>query len=353
VLGSEREPRWSDAGGGGGRGFWSRVFGGGENPLTWAIPVYRWLGISVRVHVFFIVFVLFRLLWTLSESSMGIGFMASIMSALFLLVLLHEYGHCFACRWVGGEADEVILWPLGGLAMVVPPHDWRSHLITTLGGPAVNAALLVPLAVVTWLATGELGAVVFNPLDPRAALGLTSSESGGIAYWATVFVWSLHYANIILLAINMLIPMYPMDAGRVVHSFLWRSLGYAKAMNISVIVGFATAGLLAVGALVVNQTPLLALAAFGGIVCWQERAKLRMEGSAEPWQTESDQDRDAAAERAAKAEAKREAKERAAREEIDRILAKISAEGMESLTSKERKALKRASSREDGSAGPR
>ena len=41
--------------------------------------------------------------------------------ALFGIVLLHEFGHAFACRSVGGTADTIMLWPLGGVAHVVPP----------------------------------------------------------------------------------------------------------------------------------------------------------------------------------------------------------------------------------------
>ena len=41
--------------------------------------------------------------------------------ALFLIVMLHEYGHALACRQVGGTANQIVLWPLGGVAFVNPP----------------------------------------------------------------------------------------------------------------------------------------------------------------------------------------------------------------------------------------
>src|SRR5688572_27954158 len=41
---------------------------------------------------------------------------------LFVIVLLHEFGHAFACRSVGGRADTIMLWPLGGVAFVQPPQ---------------------------------------------------------------------------------------------------------------------------------------------------------------------------------------------------------------------------------------
>ena len=37
---------------------------------------------------------------------------------LFFTVLVHELGHCLACRQIGGEAHSILLWPLGGLAFI-------------------------------------------------------------------------------------------------------------------------------------------------------------------------------------------------------------------------------------------
>lgn len=56
--------------------------------------------------------------------------------ALFLIVTLHEFGHALACRQVGGRANRIVLWPLGGVAYVdslsalaqlsgaLPPARW-------------------------------------------------------------------------------------------------------------------------------------------------------------------------------------------------------------------------------------
>ena len=41
--------------------------------------------------------------------------------ALFLIVTMHEFGHALACRQVGGTANRIVLWPLGGVAYVDPP----------------------------------------------------------------------------------------------------------------------------------------------------------------------------------------------------------------------------------------
>lgn len=66
--------------------------------------------------------------------------------ALFGIVLLHEFGHALACRQVGGKAERVVLWPLGGIALVQPPPRPGALLWSIAAGPLVNL-VLVPL---TW-----------------------------------------------------------------------------------------------------------------------------------------------------------------------------------------------------------
>src|SRR3954462_11644541 len=112
-----------------------------ENPLAWSFPLYRAFGIQVRIHVIFVLMIISELAWAGSRSGIGLAWTAMAMGALFLLVLLHEYGHCFACRWIGGSADQILMWPLGGPAYCAPPSGWKASLITVLGGPAVNVVL--------------------------------------------------------------------------------------------------------------------------------------------------------------------------------------------------------------------
>src|SRR5438477_1936932 len=62
--------------------------------------------------------------------------------ALFLIVLMHEFGHALACRQVGGTADRIVLWPLGGVAYVDPPQRPGATLWSIAAGPLVNVALI-------------------------------------------------------------------------------------------------------------------------------------------------------------------------------------------------------------------
>src|SRR5438552_9098982 len=71
--------------------------------------------------------------------------------ALFVIVMLHEYGHALACRQVGGRANQIVLWPLGGVAYVDPPPRPGATLWSIAAGPLVNLVLLPILSMLGFL----------------------------------------------------------------------------------------------------------------------------------------------------------------------------------------------------------
>src|SRR5271157_2348985 len=76
--------------------------------------------------------------------------------ALFLIVTLHEFGHALACRQVGGQANQIVIWPLGGVAYVDPPPRPGAQLWSIVAGPLVNVALL-PILLVLLTFSRSLG----------------------------------------------------------------------------------------------------------------------------------------------------------------------------------------------------
>src|SRR6266581_1461468 len=76
--------------------------------------------------------------------------------ALFLIVLLHEYGHALACRQVGGTANQIVLWPMGGVAYVNPPPRPGAMLWSIAAGPLVNV-VFVPVLYMIGMVTRSLG----------------------------------------------------------------------------------------------------------------------------------------------------------------------------------------------------
>lgn len=320
------------------RGWLGRVFGDGEDPLSWGLPLGRVLGVRVRVHLLFVVFVLARLAFTLPQSRGGLVVVGPILAALVAMVVLHELGRWLACRRVGGELDEVMLWPLGGLTRCRVSNNPRAELIAALGGPAANVLVMPFFMAGLVVATGGWSVLSFNPFDPGHALGGLSAGGGAAPMWLA-WLWSLYYANALLIGLNLLVPMHPLDAGRVLQVVLARRTGERRSHSLAAMAGLVTAGILAAAALsVVGGTMLVGIAACGGLVCWLELRRQRFLefasefGDVSPAVVEAVEEQDQA----------EQEEEAASSAELDRVLAKISSVGVEGLTASERRLLKRA-----------
>jgi Zn-dependent protease len=137
--------------------------------------------------------------------------------ALFLIVMLHEFGHALACRQVGGEANQIVLWPLGGVAYVNPPPRPGATLWSIAAGPLVNVALLPLLGAVCLLGRGSGWSQTLPDLYQ--------------------FAWAVLGIDAVLLVFNML-PIYPLDGGQILRSLLWFVLGRARSLMVATILGF-------------------------------------------------------------------------------------------------------------------
>src|SRR5260370_2296468 len=117
-----------------------------RDPLSWSIPLRRIFGILIRLHVLFpfvAVGVILRDGLREGHQPGDWQIAAGLMGLVFFSVLLHEFGHCFGARFMDGDAQEILLWPLGGLAYAELPHTPPANFLTTLAGPLVNVFLCV------------------------------------------------------------------------------------------------------------------------------------------------------------------------------------------------------------------
>ena len=69
-----------------------------------SIPLFRLLGVRVYLHWWWFVFAVFEIALR-SRIYASFAWNVAEYLALFLIVLLHEYGHALACRQTGGKAD--------------------------------------------------------------------------------------------------------------------------------------------------------------------------------------------------------------------------------------------------------
>lgn len=345
--------------------FFARVLENPDNPLGWSVRLFVFRKIDVRIHLITIVFMVGVVLASIpsvgSRGWLQLITLSMGMLALFVVVLLHEFGHCFGARLSGGTANRIVMLPIGGLALAMPRHDWKSHLITAVAGPAVNVLILPFTAAALW-AVGQGQSVVFNPFTPYDAVGAISSSSS-LTTLALQSLWWLHYINILILGFNLLLVFFPFDGGRIVQAIMWRKMGYLRSMTTTVYIGLVGASLILVVALVLGESMVVAIAAFGLLACWVERSRLKAAdeitgyipgdgaglGTVSPAGMGSFEEPE---ERESKAEAKRREREAKEQEELDCVLEKISRTGMDSLTAPEKRLLsKQTKKRQQGGSG--
>jgi len=191
-----------------------------------AIHLFRAAGISVYLHWTWFIAAALLVQWRPSGMSAA-GELIDLL-AIFAIVLAHEFGHALACRSVGGVANQIVLWPLGGVAYVRPPVRPGAALWSIAAGPLVNVVLVPVLTGLYYVVEGGLG-------EP-------TSRAGNLL----AFLWA---ANLGLLIFNML-PIYPLDGGQTLQAILWFFIGLARSLRATAVIGMI-AGTAGAAALVV------------------------------------------------------------------------------------------------------
>lgn len=167
--------------------------------------------------------------------------------ALFAIVLLHEFGHSLACRQVGGRAERIVLWPLGGVAFVSPPPRPGATLWSIAAGPLVNVVLFPILT----------GLLMLSQSSGEA-------ETASNAYRLLTAVW---YINTGLLIFNLL-PIYPLDGGQILQSLLWFVLGRGRSLMVAAIIGLIGVAGLVLLAIATHSIWTGVVAGFILLNCW-------------------------------------------------------------------------------------
>ncbi len=191
--------------------------------------LFRVRGIQLAVHFsFFLLVALFAESgWLDGGGWAGMGFSVAALLAFFACVVLHELGHSFTALRLGIGVRRILLLPIGGMAeFETIPRRPRDELLVTIAGPAVNFVI----AGVLWL--------VFGLDDVDLILnGQVSLDVTGFAQ--LLLVW-----NLVMGCFNLL-PVFPMDGGRIFRALLARKIPYVRATFIAATVGkvLATLGI--------------------------------------------------------------------------------------------------------------
>jgi Zn-dependent protease/CBS domain-containing protein len=229
--------------------------------MKWQWKLGTFAGIDVFVHATFLLLIgwIGYRYWldygTLAKVAEGILFIL----ALFLCVVLHEYGHALTARKYGIKTRDITLYPIGGVARLERmPDKPVEELWVALMGPAVNVVIAAILFVYLYLSDGLV------PITDLAA------ASGS-------FLVRLMAVNISLVLFN-LIPAFPMDGGRVLRALLAMRMDYVRATQVAASIGQGLAFLFGLAGLFGNPF-LLFIAFFVWIGASQEASTVQIRNS--------------------------------------------------------------------------
>ena len=188
--------------------------------MKWSFKVGRFAGIDVFMHFTFILlislvaFVHWRQGQSLTAALAGVFFIL----AVFMCVVLHEFGHAMMARRYGIKTRDIILLPIGGVARLEKlPTNPIQEMWVALAGPAVNVVIASALFVYLRVTAS---------LEPLQTLTITTGP----------FLERILAVNIFMLVFNM-IPAFPMDGGRVLRALLATRQEYGRATQIAATIG--------------------------------------------------------------------------------------------------------------------
>ncbi|HKX60899.1 MAG TPA: site-2 protease family protein [Verrucomicrobiae bacterium] len=188
--------------------------------MKWSFKLGTFAGIGVYVHWTFMLLVGWIFFAHLSQGKdtaqaiAGVGFIL----ALFVCVVLHEFGHALTARRYGVKTRDITLLPIGGVARLERiPEKPMQEFCVAIAGPAVNVVIVLIL----------LGALVLlNNLNQLFQVEFLKGH----------FLARLMWLNVFLVVFNLL-PAFPMDGGRVLRALLATRLGRRRATAIAANVG--------------------------------------------------------------------------------------------------------------------
>ena len=205
--------------------------------LGWSINLFRVRGIQLSVHASFFLL----LAWIAKEgwdagAWPGLIWSVATLVAFFGCVVLHEFGHSFTAMHFGIGVRRILLMPIGGMAEFESiPREPSRELLITLAGPAVNFVIAGALWLVVGMADG--------PDYPATIVG---------------FAQLLLRANLMMGCFNLL-PVFPMDGGRIFRALLAWRMPYLRATFWAATVGKVLAVIAALIAAFVYQSYLTAV----------------------------------------------------------------------------------------------
>jgi len=317
--------------------------------------VGRLFGIPIRVHWFVpLIIGTYFLRNGTSEGWWGLEWTAITTLIYLVSVLIHELCHCWVAIGIGGRAEKILLWPLGGLSEVHHSGAPKDQIKVSGVGP-LSTFLIAGAAVgILFLTRAPWSWEYLSPFGDWWPYGLTRPQG---------FVLHAVKLNLILGLFNC-VPAYPLDGGQMLVAFLVLRHGRQRAAALNAFVAFPIGVALAVAGIAMRDIFIGLIGLWVLYEAWQiqqlarwgeleahpafgqapefdympDREKPKRKGWLARWHER----------RARKSMARETERELALRSKVDAVLEKVSREGIASLSADEKRILDEASKRSRG-----
>jgi len=187
--------------------------------MGWSLNLGTIAGTTVRVHITFLLLLVW--IWFAHYQTGGAPAAwegVAFIIAVFVCVVLHEFGHIAAARRFGIRTPDITLLPIGGVARLERiPEEPGQEFVIAVAGPLVNVAI---------------AALIFLLLGGQAEV----AQMAGIDDPRAGFLARLAGVNLFLVLFNM-IPAFPMDGGRILRAALASRLSWSRATQIAATIG--------------------------------------------------------------------------------------------------------------------
>lgn len=221
--------------------------------MRYTIPAGTYFGIPVLIHFTFpLVLIAFGAEAWSNGTWLDAVRAVLLIGAVFVCVVLHEFGHALQVKRYGITVRDIVLLPIGGMARAERiPEDPRQEIIVAISGPLVNFGLAAILFAFVWV------------------------RHGGMV--ADGFATNLLLINLVLGTFN-LVPAFPMDGGRILRALLAMRMDYLRATRVARAVGQVIAlGFVIIGFLnsAFLMLPVIAIFIFFGAMSEENMIRVR------------------------------------------------------------------------------
>merc|ERR1719320_1127469 len=174
---------------------------------------------------------------------------------LFFTVLVHEFGHSAMALKIGGTVEKIMLWPFGGLAYCAFSREPKKQLAVSIAGPLTHIPMAAFWLLLWFLTTDSAHCAPFS---------IFGSMYNVKQCFIPIIALEAFRMQVLLFVFNMFFPVYPLDGGKILLSFLIMCCALTPPTAAKICIGISTilcTGLLAFSVYTMNWFSIL-------LCCW-------------------------------------------------------------------------------------